>query len=685
MTPHSDAEGDVSHHAPALVGPTQSKQLFNALYEQSVVGVALVDSATGRIVEANRRCGDITGLSLLDFAATPFTAIFYSEDVPTIVDRVEALKSGRAQTISLDIRCVKPDGTIIWVALRLAALSDSGPSPTVLMAILEDITERKQVEEALLASEAKFRALSDATSTAIFVYQSNRFLYANLAAIVISGYSLQELQLMPIWDVVHPEFRDQAKARLAAVERGSQVPARVEMPIRRKDGETRWLDCTAATILINGSPARIASAYDITERRQMEARERARLERVIRIQEGQLQLGCHVYEDLAQDLRTVVKITAETMEVERVSLWLFNNGQSALVCRELYERSSGTFGAESSLEVSGYPSYFEALERGLSVEASTAISDEATRELAEAYLEPRGITSMLDAPVRSAGQTIGVLCCEHVGAPRSWTPEETSFVASAADHVVLSFTAEDRKKATEVQQRLLEELVAARERLQGLSQRLMHLQEEERREIARDLHDEIGQALTLLRADLSDVKRTITGKSTAEPGAKLESGLATADGLIQRVRAMSLDLRPAMLDDLGLPDTVRWYVDRIAPRAGWTADVVVDEELEGLPKPIALAAFRIMQESLTNVMRHAEATEVRVEAVKKDGSLQLCIRDNGKGFDVERVLKQASQGLSVGLLSMQERLRVLGGEITIYSTPGTGTIVRMQIPLEVAV
>ena len=292
---------------------------------------------------------------------------------------------------------------------------------------------------------------------------------------------------------------------------------------------------------------------------------------------------------------------------------------------------------------------------------------------------------MLDAPVRSAGQTIGVLCCEHVGAPRSWTPEETSFVASAADHVVLSFTAEDRKKATEVQQRLLEELVAARERLQGLSQRLMHLQEEERREIARDLHDEIGQALTLLRADLSDVKRTITGKSTAEPGAKLESGLATADGLIQRVRAMSLDLRPAMLDDLGLPDTVRWYVDRIAPRAGWTADVVVDEELEGLPKPIALAAFRIMQESLTNVMRHAEATEVRVEAVKKDGSLQLCIRDNGKGFDVERVLKQASQGLSVGLLSMQERLRVLGGEITIYSTPGTGTIVRMQIPLEVAV
>ena len=685
MIPHSSAEGDALPPQTGDVVPLRTNQLWNVFLEQSAVGVALIDARTGRIVEANRRCGDMTGLSLLDLVATPFSAIFYSEDVPTIVSHVEALKAGQTSSISLDVRCSKPDRSIIWVTLRLSAPSVSGPSPMVLLAIIEDITERKQVEEALRASEAKFRALSDATSTAIFVYQHHRFLYANPAVVSISGYTVQELELMPIWDVVHPAFRDQAKARLAAIERGSQVPARVEMPIQRKDGETRWLDCTAATILIDGQPARIGSAYDITERRQMEARERARLERVIRLQEAQLRLGCHADEDLATNLRTIVRVTADTMGVERVGLWLFNSDRSALVCRELYQCSLGTFGAESNLDVSDYPSYFEALERGLSVEASRAIHDDVTKELAESYLRPRRITSMLDAPVRHGGRTIGVLCCEHVGEPRIWSSEETSFLASAADHVVLCFTTDDRRKATEAQQRLLEELVAARERLQGLSQRLMHLQEEERREIARDLHDEIGQALTLLRADLSDIKHTITAKLTGDPCVRLDSGLATADGLIQRVRAMSLDLRPAMLDDLGLPDTVRWYVDRIAPRAGWTVEVVADEELEDLPKPIALAAFRIIQESLTNVMRHAEATQVWVEAVKKDDSLRLCIRDNGKGFDVEHVLKCASQGESVGLLSMQERLRVLGGEIVLQSTPGTGTIVRMQIPLAVVV
>jgi signal transduction histidine kinase len=216
----------------------------------------------------------------------------------------------------------------------------------------------------------------------------------------------------------------------------------------------------------------------------------------------------------------------------------------------------------------------------------------------------------------------------------------------------------------------------AEETLQILSRQLLEAQESERRHLARELHDEIGQALTAMKINLQAAQRTPDTLA-----AYLEDSISLADRTLQQVRNLSLDLRPALLDDLGLVAALRWYVDRQAQRAGFTAHFAADP-LESRPRPdIETACFRVAQEALTNVMRHAQAQQVRVELHQRAAGLHLLIRDDGKGFDVRAAQERAAQGMSAGLLGMQERVWLVGGQIDIESTPARGTEIRARFPL----
>lgn len=251
--------------------------------------------------------------------------------------------------------------------------------------------------------------------------------------------------------------------------------------------------------------------------------------------------------------------------------------------------------------------------------------------------------------------------------------------APALMGVTVDITA--RQEAEGQQQRLFDQLLSARERLQALSRQLLDVQEEERRQLARDLHDEIGQALTVLKMNTQTLQVLPHIQDAPTLSGPIEDSLKVINSLIQHVRNLSLDLRPAMLDDLGLPETLRWFVARQAGRAGWTAAVNVDDELTKLPAPISLACFRIVQECLSNTMRHAKATQVTLEAGSDRGALHMAIHDNGIGFDVARAMERGSKGQSVGLLSMQERVRALHGECLLESSPHTGTSLTVTIPL----
>jgi signal transduction histidine kinase len=218
----------------------------------------------------------------------------------------------------------------------------------------------------------------------------------------------------------------------------------------------------------------------------------------------------------------------------------------------------------------------------------------------------------------------------------------------------------------------------ARERLQVLSRQLVDVQEAERRGVARELHDQIGQMLTGLRMTL----RTAMDVDPNEQRGYLATADELARELLGRVRALALDLRPAMLDDLGLVEALLWHHEQFTARTG--VRVVFKHSGLGrrLPGPTETAAYRIVQESLTNVARHAQVDEVEVQAWTDGDGLLLQIEDHGGGFDPEAAL---ARGTSSGLSGMRERAAVLGGWLRITSAPGESTTVTAMLPVHAEV
>ena len=227
--------------------------------------------------------------------------------------------------------------------------------------------------------------------------------------------------------------------------------------------------------------------------------------------------------------------------------------------------------------------------------------------------------------------------------------------------------------------KLFEQVRIGRERLQRLSQQLVQAQESERRLIARELHDEIGQSLTAAQLNL----QVMLGISDlAELPDRLEDSIQLIDRVLQQVRTLSLDLRPSMLDDLGLVPALRWYINRQAERAAFAAELRITGSLGQLAPELETTCFRIAQEGLNNIVRYARAKHVLVELSVQDRVLRLAIRDDGIGFDVGEALRRAAGGGSLGLVSMQERAVLVGGMIAFDSALQQGTTIDVRLPLE---
>lgn len=218
------------------------------------------------------------------------------------------------------------------------------------------------------------------------------------------------------------------------------------------------------------------------------------------------------------------------------------------------------------------------------------------------------------------------------------------------------------------------QLSIASQRLQALSTRLLRVQEEERRALARELHDEIGQSLTALKITLQSLGLR---PETVSLRGQIDAAVGIADAALAQARQMSLDLRPPQLDDLGLSAAIRWNLGRQAGLSEIEARFTAVDVPEVLPEPIAIACYRISQEALTNVLRHAHARVIQIRLQFVEGELRLEVQDDGAGFDPTPI---AAGTTSMGVLSMEERALLAGGRLEIESSPGCGTLVRAVFP-----
>ena len=212
------------------------------------------------------------------------------------------------------------------------------------------------------------------------------------------------------------------------------------------------------------------------------------------------------------------------------------------------------------------------------------------------------------------------------------------------------------------------------ERLRALSHELLHAQENERRKLARELHDEIGQMLTVIGLRLHQLNK-------GEHGRNLDEDIAYVNRCIEQVRKLSLDLRPPMLDVLGLESALRWLADTQSQRADLAIEVAGHLQLVPRQPELEIACFRIVQESLTNILRHAQARNVRIALRQTEREIELEISDDGIGFDIQEAQKRGGRGGSFGILAMQERAELMGGHLEIESAPGRGTKIKVSFPL----
>jgi signal transduction histidine kinase len=287
--------------------------------------------------------------------------------------------------------------------------------------------------------------------------------------------------------------------------------------------------------------------------------------------------------------------------------------------------------------------------------------------------------SAMLVPLVAHGNTLGAITFVYGPSGRRYSATDLTLGDDLAAHCALAIE----------NARLYEAERDGRERLHALSRRLVEVQESERRHIARELHDEIGQTLTGLKLLLEMAVRppaAPTGPrgrgNGAADAARLAETLGEARSLVAdlmgRVRALSLELRPTMLDDLGLLPTVLWHIERYTGQTG----IGVGFQHSGIdrrfPAEVETAAYRIVQEALTNVARYAGVTDVAVRCWLDQEHLCVQVEDKGAGFDPETAL---AAGATSGLAGMRERASLLGGTLSIESAPGAGTRVRADLPL----
>ncbi len=253
------------------------------------------------------------------------------------------------------------------------------------------------------------------------------------------------------------------------------------------------------------------------------------------------------------------------------------------------------------------------------------------------------------------------------------------------DASISQITENDRKLYTVILRdvtdrvRAEEALRRSKEELQELASAANSVREQEKSRIARELHDELAQALTALKMDATWVAERLPPAEKALAG-KLAAMQAMLDSTVAATRRISADLRPLMLDDLGLVPAAEWLVQNFSERTGIHCELAVGVPDLELAEPYASAVFRILQESLTNVARHAQASRVEVALDRQDGAVTLMVRDNGRGFSPADPRKPNS----FGLMGLRERAYLLGGEVEVASGRGRGTTIEVRIPIRQA-
>ncbi len=475
---------------------------------------------------------------------------------------------------------------------------------------------RQRAEEAERESNERYRAIVEQALDGIVLTDSetHRYVEFNKRAHEIFGYTREEFAQLRVDDIDSIQSPAVVAEHIAKIERdGSAV---FETKGRAKDGQIKDILVSATAITIKGRRYTLAFQHDITERRRQE-----------------------------EEFRKQRAFLDELFEGAPEAIVLLDTNDCVLRVNSEFTR------------MFGYP-----LDEVLHQPFNDRVVPPDQHEEGLGFMNKALNGERVNVERIRMRQDGSRFHASVIVFPITTTEGHIAFYSIYRD-------ISERKRAEE-------ELEKSLQQLRALSDHLQQVREEERTHIAREIHDELGQALTALRVDLSWVAEKLQ-QNDGRVAARIKAMSSLTDSIIETVQKISTELRPGILDNLGLTAAIEWQTDEFSSRTGIHCHLNCPEEIAELDQAGSTACFRILQETLTNVVRHANATEVRISLKQGDDSLILEIRDNGRGISDSEI----TDWTSIGLLGMKERAHALGGEFNIKGVSGKGTSVIVRIPL----
>src|SRR5215210_2881859 len=635
-----------------------SEQQFRTLVEQIPVATyiqQIVESGkteTRPTVYASPQIEALSGFPPRAFVEDPelWIKLLHPEDRERVLIE-DRLTDGSGEPFSVEYRQITRDGRLVWIRDEAVLVRSEEGYPGFWQGVMYDITDRKRAEEALRRSEELYRTVVEQARENVYLVdvESKRVLEANAALGRSLGYSPEELKQMSIYDIVaHDRESIDLNVRRTLAEGRRFVG---ERRYRRKDGTLADVEVSMSHVPYSDREAICIVAHDITEHKLAEERLRQSLSVLLALrQAGQILSSTlsskEIVSRLLEIMSSVSNLTAAVISVPdeqgNLRVWSSSGLDS------LWERARFAPEAQTARQ--------------------EALADDEQRLFRLRHPGSGGALLVgLCLPLEIKRHVFGVL--EAYG-PESLAHNDTVEILSSLSS----------QAASALENARLYEEVEERERaLQELVGKLLGAQEEERRRVAYEVHDGLAQVAVAAHQHLQAFARRYA--SSVDTGQEdLERILRLVRATVSDARRIIANLRPTTLDDLGLAATISLEVESLR-EAGY--HVTYTENLGDirLPDPVEIALFRIVQEALNNVRKHAETREVRISLDIRGSELHLEVRDYGRGLDPSLASTESGPGERMGLAGMRERAGILGGNLEINSRPGAGTSIAVTIPL----
>jgi PAS domain S-box-containing protein len=594
----------------------RQKELLQTIFDHIPLMISSFDK-NGRMKPVNRECERTLGWCS-EVSSDRRTDIF-AELYPDPQKRQRGLDFiAAANGEWADFKTRAKDGRVVDTSWTVVRLSDG-----TRLGIGQDITERKRAEKALRASEERYRDLVENAHDIIYSHDlKGNYTSVNKAVEQITGYSREEALNINLAQIIAPEYLEQARSMIQRKLAGDKETV-YDLEIVAKDGHRIAFEVNTRLIYQDGVPVGIHGiARDVTERKRAQEELRESEER----------------------FRDLVENSSELICTHDLDGWILSANRAAV-------------------DVLGYDQKEWVGKRNL----RDILAPEVDRAAFDDYL----------ARIRKDGTAEGVMLVQtRSGERRIWEYHNTLRTKGVVTPIVRGMARDitERKRAEEA-------LRVTSEQLRALSASVQSAREEEGARIARELHDELGSALTSLKWDLEGIDKlcsqSVNQMDFLPARKKIEAMMGLIDATINTVTRISSELRPSILDDLGLAAAIEWQARQFEGRAGITCECDSFVEDIELSREKATAIFRIFQEALTNILRHAQATRVNITMEEERGEFVLQVRDNGRGI----AENEKTGARTLGLIGMRERVHLVGGRIEVTGVAGKGTVLTVRVPI----